>query len=83
MIVLPARSCDSAPAGTDTVAPTATILPSRTTRVPFSMTGPLMGTIRALVNAWVDWASTHPAPSAKTASGNVNDFNMWQFSVQA
>ena len=57
MIVLPARSCVSAPAGTGTDAPTATILPSRTTSVPFSMTGPLMGTMRALVNACVDWAS--------------------------
>jgi hypothetical protein len=43
-------------AGMGTEGPTATIFPSRTTRVPFSMTGPLMGTMRALVNACVDWA---------------------------
>src|SRR6185295_10960646 len=37
-----------APAGTETLAPTASILPSRITTVPFSMSGPLTVTMRAL-----------------------------------
>ena len=78
MIVLPARSCVSAPAGTGTDAPTATILPSRTTSVPFSMAGPLMGMMRALVKACVDWAWAQPAPRADRASVRMNDFSMWQ-----
>ena len=65
MIVLPARSCVSAPAGTAAEAPTATILPSRTTSVPFSITGPLMGMMRALVKAWVDCAWAQLAPERR------------------
>src|SRR5215212_2129869 len=37
-----------APAGTETFVPTASILPSRITTVPFSISGPLTVTIRAL-----------------------------------
>ena len=37
--------------GAWTFAPTARMIPSRTTTVPFSMTGPATGTMRALVIA--------------------------------
>ena len=74
---LAGQSCVSAPAGTGTAAPTATILPSRTTSVPFSMTGPLIGMMRALVNACVDWASSRAGDRARDrASAKMNDFSM-------
>ncbi len=37
---LPPASITVVPAGTSTVAPTATIFPSRTRMVPFGITGP-------------------------------------------
>src|SRR5215203_3558597 len=43
MTNLPAASTISAPAGTATFAPTATILPPRMTTVPFGIAGPLTG----------------------------------------
>ena len=55
MTVWPARSTTVAPEGTvvDAAAPTATILPPWTTRVPRSMGGPSTGMIRALMKAAV------------------------------
>ncbi len=76
MIVLPAMSWVSAPAGTATLAPAATILPSRTTRVPRSTAGPLMGIRRTLTNAWVVCATATPAVAADTARLAASSFNM-------
>ena len=49
----PPASITCAPAGTGTFAPTAWIRLPRMTIVPFSIPGPLTGTMRALVIAHV------------------------------
>ena len=46
--VPPCASTTTAPAGTATSAPTAAILPARTSRLPCSIGGPSMVTMRAL-----------------------------------
>src|SRR6476646_5772454 len=68
--VFPARSTVVAPPGIDTwpAAPTATIFPSRTTSVPFSIAAPVTGRMCALVNAWACPArAIDDAPRAMTA----------------
>src|SRR5690606_19984826 len=74
--VMPAPSMIQASAGAWTLAPTARMIPSRTTTVPFSMTGPATGTMRALVIAkcggvsgrvGCGWAAAVVAASGLTA----------------
>src|SRR6185503_8137001 len=58
MTYLPAASTISAPAGTVTLAPTATIFPARMTTVPFGIAGPAMGSTvpprMAIARSWAD-----------------------------
>src|SRR6185369_1243300 len=75
----PVPSIVCAPAGTDTFAPTASILPSRITTVPFSMSAPLTVTMRALRMAKVPrggitpcWAVGFPICWANAEVAQIN-----------
>ena len=69
---LPVASTLSAPAGTATLAPTAAILPSRTSTVPLGMTPrvtvrtvpPVMASVAAAGGAWLCMAVGHNIASA-------------------
>src|SRR5262249_16819618 len=65
----PAASTTLAPAGTETFAPTASILLPFMTTVPFSITEPETGTMRALVIAHVAPFALYGTESCSTGAG--------------